>query len=558
MPRTLLRLGLAPTLALLALLLLLPGLGLAGELLENPGLNNPDTYADTGRDWREWDEKVAGGWWYFYVADGTYEAGDAAPKLHWMSSRQFAQALGGLDYYREYDASQVIWSSYDFDAGIYQQVDGLTIGQDYAFEVAMASFWRGSGYPITDGKMKKCIGIDPYGGTDPTAGTVIWDWDNCDTTDKTWPYLDMAATAQATTMTLFVRIQSPENNSFNHTDLNYAFVDDGRMALAPTVLLSVPVVSDDSIDLEWSATPDHPDWSLQGVQVQYKDHADGIWHSIQEKTDPDAGSEVLDGKPGHTYTIRVRPWQAKGGYDLHGLWVEKQVQVGGAFVGYVRNNFGAGVGGASISAAGSYTTSESGGFYGLKPPSFGQPYTLVVSASGYLSPLPIISQTVVSETSITPITFTLKPTNDVITNGDFEVDTSGWSTAGTGSAAVFSGGHRSGYASLALSGPITLTQSVVISGAYNPTLSFWHKGGDSFQVSLAGSTALVSMTVAAVPPDQWQNGWLPLGQADLYTGTLSVGFHLAGSTSQVFLDEISLGDGPYTMFLPIIIRSAAP
>lgn len=558
MPRTLLRLALAPILALLALLLLLPGLGLATEFLFNPGLNNPATYVDTGRDWRTFDEKVALGWWYYYVADGTYEAGGGAPKLHWMSSQQFAQATGGLDYYREGDASQVIWSSYDFDAGIYQQVGGLTVDQDYAFEMAMSSFWRGSGYPITNGKMKKCIGIDPYGGTDPSASTVIWDWDDCDSTDKTWPYLDMAATARATTMTLFIRIQSPENNSYNHTDLNYVFIDDGRLTLAPTVYLTVPATSDASVDLQWSASTD-PDWTLQGVEVQYKDHVDGVWHSIQGKTDTGT-NYVLQGQPGHTYTVRARPWQEQGNYDLHGLWVEKQVQVGGAFAGYVRNNFGMGISGAVISVTGKSTSSGSGGFYALQPPAYGQPYTLTVSANGYRSPPPI-SATVASETSLASITFTLKAANDAITNGDFESDTNGWNTSGGGGAAISSGGHRSGDASLELAGTITLTQAATISGVYNPTLSFWHKpalsGGESFQVSLSeGSTVLTSKTFTAATATGWQYAWLPLDRHDQYTGTLTVSFYLMGG--QVFLDEVSLGDGPRTTFLPIISRSATP
>ena len=154
MTRPLVRLALAIGLAWAALSLLLPSLGLAAalQLLVNPGLNDPDSYVDTGRNWSydgvTYDEKVASGWWYYYVPDGTYKGSTNASKLHWMSSQQFKQAFGGLDYYREGDAAQVIWSSYEFDAGIYQQVGGLSAGQDYAFEVGMASYWRGSAIGI--------------------------------------------------------------------------------------------------------------------------------------------------------------------------------------------------------------------------------------------------------------------------------------------------------------------------------------------------------------------------------------------------------------------------
>ena len=97
---------------------------------------------------------------------------------------------------------------------------------------------------------------------------------------------------------------------------------------------SIPYTSGANIDVQVSVSTD-PDWTLQGVEVQYKDHTDGVWHVIQGNTgiDPD---HVLQGEPGHVYTVRARPWQEQGAYDLHGLWVEKQVQVGGAFIGFVR------------------------------------------------------------------------------------------------------------------------------------------------------------------------------------------------------------------------------
>lgn len=553
MTRVWFRFGFALILGLGVLLFLFSGLSLATELLANPGLNDPDTYVDTGRDWREYDEKVADGWWYYYVADGTYEADENAPKLHWMSSKQFAQAFGGLDYQREGDAAQVIWSSYDFDAGVYQGVTGLSVGRDYAFEVGIATYWRGPGPPIVHGKMVKCIGIDPYGGIDPTASSVIWDWDNCDSTDNTWVYLDMAATSQAITMTVFVRIQSPENESFNHTDLNLVFIDDGRLTLAPTATLTAPATSDSNIDLQWEASA-APGWTLQGVEVQYKDHAEGVWHTIQGRTDTGT-SHVLPGQAGHTYTIRARAWQEQGSYDLHGLWVEKQVQVGGAFVGHVRNNFGAGVSGAVVSTTGANTSSGSGGFYALQPPAYGQPYSLTVTAGNYQPPPPI-SGTVADEISVTPINFTLKPANDAIINGDFESDTADWSLSGTGDAVVFSGDHRSGDASLELSGVITLEQTVVISGAHNPTLSFWYKpslsGDESLQASLQGGTRLTSRTFSASAPVEWQHAWLPLNLHSPYSGSVTISFRLSGG--QVFVDEASLGDGPYVTFFPVVLR----
>ena len=38
---------------------------------------------------------------------------------------------------------------------------GLTVGAAYGFDVPFTTFWRGPGYPDSDGIMKKQVGIDP-------------------------------------------------------------------------------------------------------------------------------------------------------------------------------------------------------------------------------------------------------------------------------------------------------------------------------------------------------------------------------------------------------------
>jgi hypothetical protein len=498
---------------------------------------------------------VADGWQYYYVPDGTYKGSTGASKLYWMSSHQFASAFHGLDYHREGNAAQVIWSSYDFDAGIYQQVGGLSVGQDYAFEVGMASYWRGSGYPKTDGKIKKCLGIDPYGGTSPTSTNVIWDWTNCDATDKTWPYMEMAATAQAPTMTVFVRIQAPDNQSTNHTDLDYVFLDDGRMTLAPTVIVTLPAASTPTVSFSWTASA-ASGWSVQGVEVQYRDEADGVWHIVQDKMHTNQSSYTFTGQGGHIYTVRARPWEKQGNYDLPGLWVQRQTQVAGVFAGYVRNNFGAGIGGAvvSLTGTGRSTYSQPGGSYALQPPVYGQVYTLTADAGGYGSPLSI-SAAVTDANSIKPVTFTLKPLPDAIVNGDFETNTNGWTTEteGAGSVALFGGaGRRSGNASLVLTGPITLSQRVDLDGVYNPALAFWYKpGGSPLEVRLEGDTESAARVLGAGA--DWQFAWLDLRIHEAYSGTITVTFRLADGAAS--LDEVSLGGGPRRGYLPIIYAS---
>lgn len=538
-------------LASAAALVLLPAVVLAGNLLTN---GNFESFSDIpGRTWGGINEKVGTGWNYFHIPSGT-----RFDKLHWFSSQDFATAFHGLNYRLEGNYAQNMWSAYEFDAGIYQQVTGLITGTAYAFDVPLVTYWRGPGYPISDGMMKKWVGIDPYGGTDPTSPNVIWS--DVNSKDKAWIYMDIAARAESGAMTFFVRIQAPENDSYNHYDLDMVYIDAAKADLAPTVNLSATASSTD-VTFSWTGSA-APGWDLKGVEVEYRDELDGTWQTIQGKTGDGDSSHAFSGQPGHTYTVRARPWQTmvetyNDDIDMPGLWVEKSVTLGGVFSGYVRNHFDIGIGGATVSIAGTgdSTSSEPGGFYALVPPAYGSPYPVSASGSGYKSPLPITA-TVANATSITPITFTLKPANDAIQNGDFESDSSGWTQSG-GSAMVFSGGHRSGIASLEMTGPISLTQDVSLLGVYNPTLSFWYKpartGGDSFEAALSqGSTLLASKVFSESAATGWQHAWLALDQPSQYSGTLSVRFYL--TSGQVALDEVSLGDGPHTVLLPVILR----
>lgn len=541
----------------ISVLLALPPLVWATNLLTNGNFNSFSNI--DGRSWRGIDEKVGKDWTYFYIASGT-----RLDKLHWLSSTDYTAYFnpGGDPYELEGSngSAQNMWSAYEFDAGVYQTVTGLTPGTPYAFDVPLTTFWRGSGHDDSDGIMKKWVGIDPAGGIVPTSPNVIWS--DVDSNDKKWVYMDLAARAESDTMTFFVRIQAPENSSYNHTDLDIVYIDAAKVDLAPTVSLGAAAI-DTNVSFTWVGSA-ASDWLLKGVEVQYRDEANGGWQIVQGKTGNGDSSFSFTGQPGHTYTVRVRPWQTRSepynnDVDMPGLWVENSVTVGGAFAGYVRNNYGLGIGGALVSTADNSSNSDPQGFYALQPLEYGRSYTLTASANGYLSPLPI-DGTVTDAASVTSIDFTLKPANDVITNGDFESDTVDWNEAGAGSATVFSGDHRSGDASLELTGPISLTQVVLISETYNPTLSFWYKstlaGSDSFVFSLEGSAASVSKTLMAATGAEWQHAFLPLNYPYPFTGSLTASFHV--TEGQVLLDEVSLGDGLHSVFLPIILHSLAP
>ena len=303
--------------SLFILLGVLPLMVLAANLLTNGGFNKPfDDIPD--RTWRGQFEKIANGWNHFYVAENTYPGSGNASKLHWMSSAQFASAFGGLDYHIEGDAAQMLWSSYAFDAGVYQPVNGLTRGNGYKFFIKMTTFWRGPGHEDSDGVMIKQVGIDPYGGADPTSNDVIWS--KTDANDKAWVGMEVAATAETGTMTVFAKVQAPENDSDNHSDLDMVYFEDARLEFllpGPTTTLTA-TTNGLVVNLNWSSPA--PGSTIKGYEVQYRDQAGGDWLTLQGKTEKST-SGSFTGQAGHTYAIRARTWQTDGNLDLPGLWV---------------------------------------------------------------------------------------------------------------------------------------------------------------------------------------------------------------------------------------------
>jgi len=551
--------------SLIALLGFLPLIVLATNLLTNSGLNDPFD-SIPGRIWSGQNEKIASGWTHFYVNSGTHQASTGANKLHWMSSGQFGAAFGGIDYHIEGNRAQNMWSSYKFDAGIYQQITGLTPGQGYGFDIAMVTYWRGPGYPDSDGVMVKQVGIDPTGGVDPTSSNVIWSEPNDN--DKAWVYMDTAAAAQAATITVFAKVQAPENTSSNHTDLDMVYFDAAHVAPVPTTTLNA-ASSGATINLNWSGSSPAPSWSLKGYEVQYRDVAGGNWVTLQPKTSANT-SDAFTGQLGHTYTVRARTWQKinesyQSDIDLPGVWQEETVGLGALVSGRVTTNRGEGLSGITVteSLGGTATTTGSDGNFSLGVASAGE-YTFTAGAiSNWIAPPPVTAS--VQLNSTTYLSFTLRPPDDVINNGDFENDLNNWQVSGPPPTSVTSG-RRSGSYSLHLADTVALSQTGFISGSYQAVLSFWYKiedgdGDDVFTAQILGTDGLNSVnTFTTTATGDWQQAWLPLNLTEVYTGPVGARFSLAQSgptQARVYLDEVSLGGswgGPNAAYLPIILK----
>ena len=146
----------------------------AGNLTQNCGF---DTFVD---DWvGEKRYQIPAAWWYYILAgDPDYRPSDdtywGAPSL-WM-----------------------LTDGAPFTAGIYQQV-AVTPGVVYLTDIGWAA-------PSQEDFERK-LGLDPTGGTDPLASTVIWS--RSEWTKTRWPDLTVSARATGPTMTVFVWVHHP-------------------------------------------------------------------------------------------------------------------------------------------------------------------------------------------------------------------------------------------------------------------------------------------------------------------------------------------------------------
>jgi hypothetical protein len=383
--------------------------------------------------------------------------------------------------------------------------------------------------------------------------------------------------AISSTITLFVLVTSEASS---HPSLrNQVFVDAVVLTEAPSASATSPAFSTDlSFTVNWSGTPAYSGDPLE-YDVEYKVD-DGLWTFWKGKT---ASTSATFGPTspttveyGRTYHFRARAWEDYGNWPaeitvkLPGVFAggngDTSTVVGGVY-GYVRDNQAGPIGGATVAISGTAlsTTTDSGGRYGLPLPAVGS-YEVTASHSAYSSP-PGIAIEVDSTTTTIPLTFTLRPPDDVVVNGDFEEgDLSGWATTGT-TPAVVTSPLRSGDYSLAMSGNSGMTQTRSVSGMHEPTLSFWYKiatsetvGNDSFKACLYQNDPSDCAATFAVPPTagvDWTHQWLPLGLDEDYTGPVGISFNLEQDGSEpttVYLDEVSLGRGPYKIYLPLMVK----
>lgn len=132
---------------------------------------------------------------------------------------------GGRDYHIHGRHSQVITSRYEFDLVLYQTVAAQP-GRDYTFSGSLVSFFQGTSGPPVHDKIFKTLGIDPTGGHDYGAATVVWG--ERDGRDNEWRYPTLKVKAQAEAITVFIRLENKESD-VGETELNIIHLDNFRL-----------------------------------------------------------------------------------------------------------------------------------------------------------------------------------------------------------------------------------------------------------------------------------------------------------------------------------------
>ena len=228
-----------------------------------------------------------------------------------------------------------------FDVVFYQPISA-TIGGGYSVSGWLLSLCGGSATPSDcpkDQYIAKMIGIDPTGGVDPNADSIVWTENRHNFWEEGkrvgWQQMSVSAVAQATTITIFARIKSPFRWHGNH-----AFIDALSVVRAPVAALTVPAtVTGTQIALQWEGLQSPDIAAIAGgtyalrYDIQFRHSSVESWGDLLTDRAATTGSETINVNCSDTtYEFRIRtraeqpPAPAPAGawpnHRYHGVWSE--------------------------------------------------------------------------------------------------------------------------------------------------------------------------------------------------------------------------------------------
>lgn len=140
--------------------------------------------------------------------------------------------------------AQEIFSAWlPYTAGIYQQVQ-VTPGVAYVAAIGWAPY---ASYDDQGGRnsgllIGRKVGIDPFGGNDPTSPGIVWSPEVWDEFGGIFPQLKVSAMAQGPVITVFVRAHNPQSHGNDKVwfDAVTLMVDSTQPTATPTSLPPSP------------------------------------------------------------------------------------------------------------------------------------------------------------------------------------------------------------------------------------------------------------------------------------------------------------------------------
>ncbi len=223
---------LGPVLLLLLCTIWLPLTSPRASLAAGPLVNGrfdrfqPLLDGGTARTWSGYPERIGVGW------NVAVEQGNG---LHFLDShtlglfRAKQYGLPYANYYADGYLSQALASASAFKFVLYQ-TSPVQAGQAYVFSANVTTLWQGPTGQLGQDLIFKRVGIDPTGGTNYAAASVVWsDWSGV---DKQWSLLvTQAVAASANQVTVFVQVEN-RGQELGPDQLNLGYIDGAKLDVA--------------------------------------------------------------------------------------------------------------------------------------------------------------------------------------------------------------------------------------------------------------------------------------------------------------------------------------
>jgi len=134
-----------------------------------------------------------------------------------------------------------------FDGGVYQIVN-VTPGKGYHFEAGWAAVsYNGALVSPDPNAVARQIGIDPYGGTNPMASTVVWSSEHRDYSHFQLPDLQLDQYARNNKITIFLRAKNDFTGGHVDVYFDHAILTEntgmGTIVIAPPTATAAPATA---------------------------------------------------------------------------------------------------------------------------------------------------------------------------------------------------------------------------------------------------------------------------------------------------------------------------